>query len=391
MSLTHTPAHITDHPDRFENEETGLGYSVMHDIDADDPRTWQDNDHVVLYVFRGPRRHATETVPDSLAAEVFDSYCDRYDAEHALPLTKRHLAAFHPDAHIHVTTATIRGYSQGDWYDVFAATDDEECPLADHIEQFRKWCFGDVWTVIPDGKPGISGIYADSPEEALTYFRENCEDSDHAASEEASDIDPGWLEHIDNLAGGDHVDVSWVVRDERGRNIFASAVTLTPEQATGMLRGIGEASPPCTNTRSQSCSARPATGSQTTSRGSPMPDIEYTLMHPIPQGFWAQIDHQLSRIANTRPETYDEVRSILLDPAYDDITAERDRNFVRRFDEDSAFFAGSGGDPLAGALFAAGWKVTTSQASYYYVMTHSITHEVLTYTEGDVQRGDLIG
>lgn len=112
---------------------------------------------------------------------------------------------------------------------------------------------------------------------------------------------------------------------------------------------------------------------------------------PIPSGFWAQIDHQLARIAEQKPGTFDAVRQILLDDAYDQVVTENNRNGVRHFDDDSAFFAGSGGDAtLFGALLDAGWRVTAYDADYFYVLAHELTGEVLTYIEGDVERGNQL-
>lgn len=59
------------------------------------------------------------------------------------------------------------------------------------------------------------------------------------------------------------------------------------------------------------------------------------------------------------------------------------------FTADQAFFAGSGGDrSLSLALSRAGWLATWAEASYYWIITHRTTGEVLTYIEGDVLRGD---
>lgn len=118
---------------------------------------------------------------------------------------------------------------------------------------------------------------------------------------------------------------------------------------------------------------------------------EISTQPPVPADFWAQINHQLSPITNAQASTFDEIRTVLLDPVYDEVTANVHRNFERKFDADSAFFAGSGGEAtLAGALRAAGWKVTEDEASYYYAMVHVDTGEKLTYIEGDVVRGDQL-
>lgn len=79
---------------------------------------------------------------------------------------------------------------------------------------------------------------------------------------------------------------------------------------------------------------------------------------------------------------------MLLDECYGAIIAEVNRNFLRRFSIDQAFFAGSGGEEsLLEALSEAGWETTAVKASYHYVMTHPGTDETLTYIEGDLERG----
>jgi hypothetical protein len=111
----------------------------------------------------------------------------------------------------------------------------------------------------------------------------------------------------------------------------------------------------------------------------------------VPTGFWPQITHQLAAVVYHRPSTFEGVRRILLDPVYDDIAAERNRNGVRHFGPDAAFFAGSGGDEtLMKALVKAGWQIGTEKASYWYTMAHPQSGETLTYTEGDVELGDKI-
>lgn len=105
--------------------------------------------------------------------------------------------------------------------------------------------------------------------------------------------------------------------------------------------------------------------------------------------FWTEIDEQLDTIANDKPDTFDGVRAILLDPAYVEIQKDIHLNGPRAFGPDAAFFAGSGGDrSLWAALWKAGWAEIWGEASYYHVAQHPITGEKLTYIEGDVMRGE---
>lgn len=264
-SLTHTPAHTSIHPDRFEDETTGWGYSVLQDVDAEDLRTWVDDQHAALWVYREP--HLSHSVaaerPDNWIVDAFaEFYQLTGDDELALKTTKRWLWIFHPEDTSDVETRTIRGYSQSDWLDVVAVVESGYGTAAAHIDQFRMWAFGDVWTVVPDRGAGVSGIYASDAEAALAHFREHFEDEHSVVSTTCdrhggpwgsdetcpactdahglASIDPDWLDDIDNVRDADHVDVAWTARDARGRVTFSSDMTLTADQAAAMFRGIGE-------------------------------------------------------------------------------------------------------------------------------------------------------
>lgn len=127
------------------------------------------------------------------------------------------------------------------------------------------------------------------------------------------------------------------------------------------------------------------------------PQFEWKLRpvfsHPVPGGFWGQIQHQLDRIEREAPYTFDQVKEILDDPAY--LRVQNDRRFdapnrdLTKGHENNTFFAGSGGDrTLRGALHEAGWKVTASESPFYYSAKNTFSGEELTYCEGDVSRGN---
>lgn len=202
MTLTHIPAHTSHHPDRFINVKTCLGYSVFQDAGAEDPRKRIDDEHAAIYTYRGPRGD-TDAIPDNIAVQAFARYWQNIsDHDKALDLTRRYLALFHPEKKIAVTISTIRGYSQGDWREVFAAVSNGYGTPESHIDEFSMWAFGDVWIVIPDGKAGISGIYAEDAEAALDYFRENFEDTP---------LDAENHDALDPLKTGGPYRVSWSI------------------------------------------------------------------------------------------------------------------------------------------------------------------------------------
>lgn len=184
MSMTHTPAHSTCHPDHFEDETTGLGYDVYQDTYAEDPRSWiGDDKKVAVYVFNGPRNDKDAEVPDNIAAQAFARFYELWDEAKSLAVTRRWLAIFREEKY-DLAVSTIRGYSQGDWAEVFAASVIDGAPentdgtpgygtAQDHIDQYSSWRWGDVWTVSPDEGDSLSGIYADDAEKALKLYLKN--------------------------------------------------------------------------------------------------------------------------------------------------------------------------------------------------------------------------
>lgn len=184
MALTHIPAFSTHHPDRYENGD-GRGYDVVPDDGAEDPRRWIEPQHAGLWAFREPhlsRSVVADRPEGNIALDAFAHYIDRFDAETALELTRRWLRIFHPTSTLVVDIATISGYSQGDWLDVVAAVAEGYGTPESHLDQLRQWAFGDVWVVIPDDKPAVGGIYADSAEEAVDYYRNELEDEAESLS-----------------------------------------------------------------------------------------------------------------------------------------------------------------------------------------------------------------
>lgn len=175
MTLTHTPAHTMNHPDRFEHELTGRGYEVSHDDCAEDPRTWNETKDVALWAYREPSPSGSSvagTRPEgNVAIDAFAHYYDTYDAQESLALTRRYLAAFHADAKITVETHTVHGYCQSEWLDLVVAVAEGHGTPAGHADTYRQWAFGDVWFVNPDRGQAVGGIYADSAEDAVAQFR----------------------------------------------------------------------------------------------------------------------------------------------------------------------------------------------------------------------------
>ncbi|BAU96065.1 hypothetical protein N24_1803 [Corynebacterium suranareeae] len=208
----HIPAHTTAHSDRFEHPDNGYGYTVRQDTDVENPMTYHDAKDAAIWAFGQPRRGSTipdkpegNDILDIFAKFIhgdYDNDSDIFDmsegdAAVSLMRTKEYVAKHHPELIFDISAKTIVGYSQSDWLDVVcattAATRDELIPADSIIDIYRQRAFGDVWTVIPDSQPGLAGIYADDPADALAYYQENFEDepiwdllSKHDAEKEAA-------------------------------------------------------------------------------------------------------------------------------------------------------------------------------------------------------------
>lgn len=208
----HIPAHTTMHSDRFEHPDNGYGYTVHQDTDAENPMTWHNTKDAALWAFGQPRRGSAiadkpegNDILDIFAKFIYGDYdndSDIFDMSEGDPSvslmrTKEYVAKHHPELIFDISAKTIIGYSQSDWLDVVcvttARTRDELIPADSLIDIYRQWVFGDVWTVIPDSQPGLAGIYADDPADALAYYQENFEDepiwdllSRHDAEKEAA-------------------------------------------------------------------------------------------------------------------------------------------------------------------------------------------------------------
>lgn len=90
------------------------------------------------------------------------------------------------------------------------------------------------------------------------------------------------------------------------------------------------------------------------------------------QGFWEAIDEQMARCREAK--TVDDVMTAC--PAEPGTSVGE------------GWFGGSGGDEqLADALSDAGWSFTRFAADYYWV-ARDTEGNLLSYTEGDLSRGD---
>ena len=147
---------------------------VTQDSDSDSPLEWGHD--VVAYVHRSGY---SMTLPDCEGsgdpiAYAFAYYVDNArrgeDEDNLLARAMRYARTFYGDTHV-AKLVRLSGYSQGDWAEiVFIGPDAETVDFiaANYAMYFR----GDIWSVDSDND-GIGSIYADTAEEAATYYLEN--------------------------------------------------------------------------------------------------------------------------------------------------------------------------------------------------------------------------
>ena len=147
---------------------------VTQDDDSMSPLEWGWD--VVAYVHRSGY---SMSLPDCEGsgdpiADAFAYYVDNArrgeDEDDLLTRAMRYARVFYDDNRA-AALFTMRGYSQSDWAEiVFIGPDAETVDFiaANYAMYFR----GDIWSVASDND-AMGGIYADSAEDAATYYLEN--------------------------------------------------------------------------------------------------------------------------------------------------------------------------------------------------------------------------
>ena len=156
-------------------------YRAEPDTDATDPREdWGSDGQVDLYVVRdwsSPFRIVTNAPgPTQLWERLLDY---GMSLEKAVAGVQRRFPRYF------IALETVRGYSQSDWWDVLIVAKCDESDARTEFDRFAHYLRGDVWTVEEietevcslgheheDVVLSLSGIYADSEEQAIDYFKE---------------------------------------------------------------------------------------------------------------------------------------------------------------------------------------------------------------------------
>lgn len=161
-------AHTVTIPDEWEHE--GHTFQVFHDEYAECPTQWLDSANA-LCVIGGPHgcilHHPAET--DCPAMWEFDNFHE----EHGRTPTQEEWENLCPDYWVYV------GWYAMDVDRLFAVAISKETwsanPCKSFVKEYSMWADGYVW-VVSDTTTGdsVSGISADTEEDAIKFYTEHC-------------------------------------------------------------------------------------------------------------------------------------------------------------------------------------------------------------------------
>ena len=154
--------------------DNGDTLRVTQDSDSDSPLEWVSD--VEAYVHRSGY---SMSLPDcdngrDVMARAFAEYVHSArrgeDEDDLLTRAMRYARTFYGDTRV-AKLVGLQGYSQSHWAEiVFIGPDAETVNFI--AENYGQYFRGDVWSVASDND-AIGGIYADSAEDAATYYLEN--------------------------------------------------------------------------------------------------------------------------------------------------------------------------------------------------------------------------
>lgn len=168
-------------------------FKVVQDNDASEPIA-DSGVNVHYYVCESAHYGSSNTEPNGEYAETFARFLELYDTDTAFTVFRRWLHIFEEWSWRKIESQTAlynhRGYTQSEWATLFVCVPDTGYGTATGwAEEWSQWARGDVFGVIvekriPCNSPechgdeyshyeeleSLWGIYADSAEDAATYF-----------------------------------------------------------------------------------------------------------------------------------------------------------------------------------------------------------------------------
>ena len=124
-------------------------FIVWQDDDAEDPRSWQDDETVQTLTYAASSRGRSDGAGDTatpLMRAFFRHYDETGDDAAALTFTQRFARAYAPGWQI--ATYSASGYSQSDWWEVVTVTAPDAGEPDGYSATWEQWARGDVFNVM---------------------------------------------------------------------------------------------------------------------------------------------------------------------------------------------------------------------------------------------------
>ena len=158
----HGPVTISGY---YVDSETSHRIVVDQDHRSESPVHWLESDET-FWPFKGSRGNIFPLPAESEPAQVFERLLTDCDEDFALRVLNRVSRIYGTGEQFQVSQIST---SRSSWYSVLE-------PLGGSLitEEFTQWCQGSVYAVwcLDCESINLGGIYADTEEEAITYYLE---------------------------------------------------------------------------------------------------------------------------------------------------------------------------------------------------------------------------
>lgn len=162
-------AHTITVPDEWEHE--GHTYQVTQDIDAECPTEWYDTLEIITLERYSHTSLPTYAPSDSAEWDVLEIMRNQFSHDSDLTTEAWENAC----KACGIDNPNVMITNIGSENESVAINADSDTNIESFVSNYNQWADGYVW-VVSDTTTGdsLAGIYADSEEDAIKYYIENC-------------------------------------------------------------------------------------------------------------------------------------------------------------------------------------------------------------------------
>lgn len=162
-------AHTVTVPDEWEHD--GHTFQVTQDIDAECPTEWYDTLEIITLERYSHTSLPTYTPSDSAEWDVLEIMRNQFSHDSDLTTEAWENAC----KACGIDNPNVMITNIGSENESVAINADSDTNIESFVSNYNQWADGNVW-VVTDTTAGdsLAGIYADSEEDAIKYYIENC-------------------------------------------------------------------------------------------------------------------------------------------------------------------------------------------------------------------------